>query len=158
MYAFYRHEPVFLVIEHDGKQISMIKFITEEKYWQHQALELSDRFTNQIKQALDDFFSGIDTKLELDYQIEGTEFEMQVWEKTKEIAFGQKASYADIAKAIGNPEAVRAVGTALGKNHIPLIIPCHRIIGSDGELHGFAGGLEIKQFLLDHEAGIQGKK
>ncbi len=156
MYAFYRHEPIFLVIEHDGTEINMIKFITEEKYWQHQALELIDRYTNRIKQVLDEYFAGTGKSFDLPYKLEGTEFELQVWAKTQEIPFGQTASYSDIAKAIGNPEASRAVGTALGKNHIPLLIPCHRIIGSDGELHGFAGGLEIKKWLLDHETRFKG--
>jgi methylated-DNA-[protein]-cysteine S-methyltransferase len=158
MYAFYRHEPIFLVIEHDGKQINMIKFISEEKYWEHQALELIDKFTNQIKKALDDYFAGIDMKLELDYVMIGSDFEKEVWEKTREISAGQTASYGEIAQAIDNPGAARAVGTALGKNHLPLLIPCHRIIGTDGELHGFAGGLEIKQWLLDHEAKCKESK
>jgi len=156
MYAFYRHEPVFLVIEHDGTEINMIKFISEEKYWEHQALELSDKYTNRIKQVLDEYFAGTGHTFDLPLKIEGTEFELQVWEKTQAIPFGQTASYSDIAKSIGNPDAFRAVGTALGKNHIPIIIPCHRIIGTDGALHGFAGGLEIKQWLLDHEAKFKG--
>jgi O-6-methylguanine DNA methyltransferase len=152
MFAFYRHEPVFLVIEHDGSEISMIKFITEEKYWQHQALELMDNYTNRIKAVLDGYFNGTAKDLDLPYKLEGTEFETQVWNATRNIKFGQTASYSEIAHAISKPEAARAVGNALHKNQLPLLIPCHRIVGSDGELHGFAGGREIKQFLLEHEA------
>lgn len=152
MYAFYRHEPLFLVIEHDGAQISMVKFISEEKYWQHQALELSDRFTNRIKEVLDEFFSGNNKTLDLSYLIEGSNFEKQVWEQTSKIPFGETASYSDIAKAIGNPGSAQAVGNALAQNKLVLLIPCHRVIGSDGELHGFAGGLEIKKWLLEFEA------
>jgi methylated-DNA-[protein]-cysteine S-methyltransferase len=151
MYAFYKHEPLFLVIEHDGSQITMIKFISEEKYWQHQALELIDRFTNVIKASLDEYFSGKSKSFDLPYLMQGTDFEKQVWEKTKEIGYGKTVSYGDIAKAIDNPDASQAVGNALGKNLLPLLIPCHRVIGSDGQLHGFAGGLEIKKCLLEFE-------
>lgn len=156
MYAFYRHEPIFLVIEHDGEQINMIKFITEEKYWQHQALELADKFTNRIKEVLDGYFDGSVQKLELPYILNGTDFENQVWKKTTSIPYGEKSTYAAIAKAIGKSDSSRAVGNALNKNLLPIIVPCHRIIGSDGELHGFAGGLEIKQWLLDHEEKHKG--
>jgi len=156
MYAFYRHEPVFLVIEHDGSEIKLIKFISEEKFWQHQALELMDKYTNKIKETLDAYFAGTSKTFDLPYKIEGTEFELQVWEATKKVAFGEKVTYSDIAKAIGNPDSARAVGNALNKNPLPLIVPCHRIIGSDGDLHGFAGGLEIKQWLLEHEEKHKG--
>jgi methylated-DNA-[protein]-cysteine S-methyltransferase len=152
MYAFYRHEPVFLVIEHDGKEINKIKFISEEIYWQHQALELMDKYTNVIKETLDGYFSGKLKDLDLPHRIDGTDFEQQVWKATQTIPYGQTASYSDIAKIIDNPNSVQAVGNALGKNMLPLIVPCHRVIGSDGELHGFAGGIEIKKFLLELEA------
>jgi len=156
MFAFYHHEPVFLVIEHDGTTISMVKFISEEKYWEHQALELMDHFTNQIKAVLDDYFAGKIKKLDLPFKAEGTEFEMKVWDAVQKIEYGKTATYTDIAKAVGEPEAARAVGNALNKNKLPLLIPCHRIIGTDGALHGFAGGEEIKQFLLEHEAKYRG--
>jgi methylated-DNA-[protein]-cysteine S-methyltransferase len=157
MYAFYRHEPIHLVIEHDGTTISMVKIIPEEKYWQHQALELSDKYTNKIKEVLDAYFAGKNRLDELTCQLDGTDFELSVWDKTKEIPFGSTATYADIAKAVGNPDAARAVGNALNKNPLLLIIPCHRIIGSDGEMHGFGGGVENKKWLLEHEAKNSGK-
>lgn len=156
MYAFYRHEPIFLVIEHNGTEINMVKIIQEEKYWQHQALELMDKFTNQIKEILDDYFAGKCRLTELPYVAEGTDFEKEVWDKTREIAFGATSTYSDIAKAVGNPDAARAVGNALNKNSLLLLIPCHRIIGSDGELHGFAGGLDNKKWLLEHESNHKG--
>ena len=156
MYAFYRHEPIFLVIEHNGTEINMVKIIPEEKYWQHQALELMDKFTNQIKEILDDYFAGKCRLTELPYVAEGTDFEKEVWHKTREIPFGTTSTYSDIAKAIGNPDAARAVGNALNKNPLLLLIPCHRIIGGDGELQGFAGGLENKKWLLEHESNHKG--
>lgn len=156
MYAFYGNEPVFLVIEHDGSQINMVKFISEEKYWQHQALELMDNYTNRIKASLADYFNGTGKELDLPHILSGTEFELQVWEETRKIPFGETRTYSDIANAISNPDAARAVGNALNKNPLPLLIPCHRVVGSDGELHGFAGGTEIKQWLLEHEAKFKG--
>jgi len=156
MFAFYRYEPIFLVIEHDSKEINMVKFISEEKYWQHQALELMDKYTNRIKQELDAYFTGTGKTFQLDFVFDGTSFEKKVWGATIKIPFGKKATYAEIASAIGNPESARAVGNALNKNPLPILIPCHRIIGSDGELHGFAGGLEIKEWLLQHEERHKG--
>jgi methylated-DNA-[protein]-cysteine S-methyltransferase len=158
MFAFYRHEPIYLVIEHDGVKISMLKIIPEEKYLQHQALELSDKFTNKIKEALDAYFSGKDSLGELAFELNGTDFELNVWNKTRDIPFGKTISYAELASAIDNPDAARAVGNALNKNPILLIIPCHRVIGSDGELHGFGGGLENKKWLLEHESSYAGKQ
>lgn len=158
MYAFYKHEPIFLVIEHDGSTINMTKFITEEKYWQHQALELMDKYTNVIKKELDELFTGLKKELDLAYTYEGTEFEMLVWEQTLKIPYGETITYNQLAKEIEHPDAARAVGNALHKNPLPLIIPCHRIIGSDGALHGFAGGTEVKQWLLNHEKKTTGKR
>ncbi len=152
MYAFYGHDPVFLVIEHDGSEITMIKFISEEKYWQHQALELMDKYTNRIKEQLKYYFSGSLKSFDLPHTCAGTDFEKNVWAATKAVSYGETAKYSDIANAIGNPGSARAVGNALNKNPLPLIIPCHRIVGSDGALHGFGGGLVIKQWLLKHEA------
>ena len=81
----------------------------------------------------------------------GTEFQQQVWQALTRIPYGQTRSYADIADTIGNPKAVRAVGAANGRNPLAIIVPCHRVIGRDGSLTGYAGGLAIKQFLLNLE-------
>ncbi len=82
----------------------------------------------------------------------GTEFQQRVWAALRLIPAGAKRSYADVARSIGRPAAVRAVARANATNHIPILVPCHRVIGSDGSLTGYAGGLERKQWLLDHEA------
>ena len=81
----------------------------------------------------------------------GTPFQRRVWDALLEIPYGATASYRDIAIAIGKPSAVRAVGLANGRNPIPIIIPCHRVIGSDGSLTGYGGGLDVKRFLLELE-------
>ena len=83
--------------------------------------------------------------------MQGTPFEQDVWQTLQGIPYGETASYGDVAKQIGRPRAVRAVGQANGKNYIPVVIPCHRVIGSNGRLTGFGSGLEIKAALLEHE-------
>lgn len=81
----------------------------------------------------------------------GTPFQLNVWQALREIPYGTVVSYKSIAEAVGNPKAVRAVGAANGKNPLPIVIPCHRVVGSDGSLTGFGGGLETKQRLIDLE-------
>lgn len=85
--------------------------------------------------------------------VEGTPFQRKVWEATSKIPYGETRTYAEIAKAIGHPKAVRAVGTALGKNPVCVIVPCHRVVPSGGGIGKYAYGPAMKQWLLDHEAG-----
>ena len=94
---------------------------------------------------------GFDFPLDLSI---GTAFQKMVWEKLREIPYGESRSYAWVAKQIGNPRAVRAVGMANNKNPLPPVIPCHRVIGSDGSLTGYASGLHVKKYLLEMEKGI----
>jgi methylated-DNA-[protein]-cysteine S-methyltransferase len=84
-------------------------------------------------------------------QPEGTPFQQQTWAALREIPFGEQISYRELARRIGRPGASRAVGGANGRNPIPIIVPCHRVIGADGTLTGFGGGLDVKRWLLDHE-------
>jgi methylated-DNA-[protein]-cysteine S-methyltransferase len=103
-----------------------------------------------IKQ-LEEYFDGKRTVFELPFDLEGTPFQQRVWLELFKIPFGKTRSYMDISKALGDPKAIRAVGTANGANKIAIIIPCHRVIGSDGSLTGYAGGLHRKKWLLDFE-------
>jgi methylated-DNA-[protein]-cysteine S-methyltransferase len=100
---------------------------------------------------LQDYFDGARTRFDLPLDFIGTDFQCAVWRALLDIPFGQTRSYAQIAAAIGRPKAVRAVGAANGRNPISIIAPCHRVVGSNGALTGFAGGLEAKAFLLDLE-------
>lgn len=100
---------------------------------------------------LSEYFAGQRTIFELPLEFYGTDFQKQVWAALLTIPFGETRSYLDIAKQIGNPKAVRAVGAANGKNPISIIAPCHRVIGANGSLTGFAGGLDNKQKLLKLE-------
>jgi methylated-DNA-[protein]-cysteine S-methyltransferase len=105
-------------------------------------------------QQLDEYFAGKLTKFDLKLRPEGTDFQKQVWEQLRKIPYGQTASYMDIAKAIGKIKAIRAVGAANGRNRIAIIIPCHRVLGSDGSLIGFGGGIWRKVWLLQHEGAL----
>ena len=104
---------------------------------------------------LDDYFKGKRQKFSVPLLLDGTVFQKAVWRQLQKIPFGKTASYGDIARAIGSPQAFRAVGNANNKNRIPLIIPCHRVIGSDGKLVGFGSGIWRKQWLLDHEKSVR---
>lgn len=103
------------------------------------------------KYQLQEYFTGKRTIFELKLELKGTEFQKRVWKKLLEIPFGKTISYKELAENLGNLNVVRAAASANGKNPIPVIIPCHRVIGSDGSLTGFSGGLERKKWLLEHE-------
>ncbi len=100
---------------------------------------------------LEQYFKGTREKFELPVDIIGTDFQIQVWQALAQIPYAETVSYSDIAKKIKNPKAVRAVGTANGKNPLAIIVPCHRVIAADGTMGGYAGGLKIKKALLELE-------
>ena len=104
---------------------------------------------------LGEFFAGERMSFDVPLSPHGTEFQQTVWKALCEVPFGATATYGDIAKAIGQPTATRAVGAANGRNPLPIIVPCHRVIGASGELTGYSGGggIETKRRLLDHESG-----
>lgn len=106
---------------------------------------------SECLRQLEGYFKGRRQKFNVPLVLKGTDFQKAVWRQLQKIPFGQIASYGDVARAIGRPQAFRAVGNANNKNRIPLIIPCHRVIGSDGRLVGFGSGIWRKQWLLDHE-------
>jgi methylated-DNA-[protein]-cysteine S-methyltransferase len=104
------------------------------------------------RRQLTEYFAGERREFDLPLKLSGTEFQMSVLEALQQIPYGETTSYADIAERVGRPKAVRAVGAANGRNPIPIIVPCHRVIGSHGELTGFGGGLDTKEALLRLEA------
>jgi methylated-DNA-[protein]-cysteine S-methyltransferase len=105
----------------------------------------------KVVRQLKEYFSGARKDFDLPLHLIGTEFQKLVWRQLCQVPFGQTASYKEIAKKIGRPKGMRAVGQANHRNPIPIIIPCHRIIGANGHLVGFGGGLDKKRFLLSHE-------
>ena len=107
------------------------------------------------REQLAEYFAGARRRFELSLEPAGTEFELAVWGALREIPYGETVSYGELAARIGHPDAARAVGVANARNPIAVIIPCHRVIGADGSLTGYGGGLERKRLLLDLEAGVQ---
>ena len=102
-------------------------------------------------QQFDEYFDGKRKSFNLPLSLSGTEFQMKVWNALQNIPYGETISYGELAAIIGNPKASRAVGMANNRNPIPIIVPCHRVIGHDGSLTGYAGGLELKRLLLELE-------
>lgn len=109
----------------------------------------------EAQRQLQEYFAGTRNQFTLELDFTGTDFQKQVWQALLTIPFGETRSYSQIAQQIGNPKAVRAVGAANGRNPISIIAPCHRVIGASGELTGFAGGLQAKQYLLALEGTSQ---
>jgi len=116
----------------------------------HSSLEKNEIIDRTIEQ-LDQYFEGTRTNFDIPLMMKGTSFQRQVWNALQAIEYGKTVSYQDIAIRIGNPKAVRAVGMANNRNPIVLIVPCHRVIGKNGSLVGYGGGLDVKKWLLDFE-------
>lgn len=106
------------------------------------------------RRQLEEYFDGRRRSFELELELTGSGFDVTVWQALREIPYGETISYGELARRIGRPDAVRAVGAANGRNPIAVIVPCHRVIGADGSLTGYGGGLERKRLLLDLEAGV----
>jgi methylated-DNA-[protein]-cysteine S-methyltransferase len=106
----------------------------------------------EAERQLSDYFAGKRTQFELPLEPRGTEFQKKVWRHLRRIPFGKTRSYGDIARTVGSPRASRAVGAACGKNPLSIVVPCHRVVGANGALTGFGGGLETKAELLSLEA------
>ncbi len=103
---------------------------------------------------LEEYFAGTRTTFDLPLAPSGSPFELSVWELLRAIPPGQTASYGDLARKLGDPTLARAVGRANGQNPLPIVVPCHRVIGADGSLVGFGGGIERKRWLLEHEGAL----
>ena len=111
-----------------------------------------------LARELSAFFAGELRVFTIPLKPMGTPFQLEVWSALQAIPFGQTRAYVDVANSLGKPESVRAVATANARNPLSIVIPCHRVIGSDGSLTGYAGGLNAKRFLLDHEARVAGSR
>lgn len=147
-YLNYFSSPLgLLAIESDGQGISGLSFKDKVEKQEHHSPLL-----DHCKEELAAYFKGELKEFTVPLSLQGTPFQRKVWQALKKIAYGQTATYGEIARMIGNPQAVRAVGGANNKNRVAIIIPCHRIVGSKGQLTGYAGGLERKKWLLMHES------
>ncbi|MFT4538313.1 MAG: methylated-DNA-[protein]-cysteine S-methyltransferase [Planctomycetota bacterium] len=146
-----------LAVVADGKLLAL-RFETEgeafeiDPSWSDTAKAVDRELLDRVERELDEYYTGRRRDFDLPLDPEGTDFQHRVWDELIRIEWGETISYGELAARIGKPTASRAVGAANGKNPIPIVIPCHRVIGSAGKLTGFGGGLPIKEALL----GIEG--
>lgn len=146
------NSPLGLVlIEGNENGISKISITSEEVV---KSDTISSLFT-EVVQQLKEYFEGHRTDFQFKMNPSGTEFQKKVWQELLKIPFGKTVSYQEITNTLGDPKAIRAVANANGKNPLWIVIPCHRVIGSDGSLTGYAGGLWRKKWLLDHENPVK---
>ncbi|HET7674451.1 MAG TPA: methylated-DNA--[protein]-cysteine S-methyltransferase [Gammaproteobacteria bacterium] len=141
-----------LLLAGDGEHLKLISF-EAGRYSQPPQPDWTqdDKPFADVIQQLDEYFSGTRRRFDLPLQPDGTPFQKTVWQALLDIPYGATESYGTVAKRIGRPKAVRAVGLSNGRNPIPIVIPCHRVIGADGSLTGYGGGLWIKEQLLTLE-------
>lgn len=152
METIYLNTPVgTLEIKGDIDGLAFVNFIDPEE---SESKIIPESLQNTVQQ-LSEYFEGNRTNFKLKLNPEGTFFQKKVWQQIKDIPFGKTASYQEIANQLGDPKAIRAAASANGKNPIAIIIPCHRVIGSDGSLIGYAGGLQRKKWLLEHENPVK---
>ena len=137
----------YLKIEADENVLQRLNFIDTP---QNDAIKENEAI-KKCKQQLDEYFLGKRKDFDLSLALNGTPFQNKVWNELLSIPFGKTISYLQLAKKLSDGKCIRAVGTANGKNPMAIIVPCHRVIGSDGKLVGYAGGLGRKKFLLQHE-------
>ena len=141
----------FTEIQGDENGISKIHVMNED-------VEISTKIPEELKEAvlqLQDYFDGKRTTFTFPLNPSGTDFQKKVWDELLHIPFGKTCSYLDLSKKLGDVKAIRAVASANGKNPLWIVVPCHRVIGTNGSLTGYAGGLWRKKWLLDHENPVK---
>ncbi len=147
-FAIYETHLGYFIMKYEDDCIIYFKKLHEESITEFGTkTELTDRVYTQLLE----YFDGKRKQFDVPYRLNGTEFQKKVWSALCDIPYGETRSYKDIAIAVGNEKASRAVGMANNKNPITIIVPCHRVIGTSGKLVGYAGGLTMKEFLLTME-------
>jgi len=150
-----------IVISHQG----VVCVTTEDRAsarfarWEREGIQIQDggKLNETVADQLDAYLAGKLRQFSVPLDLRGTPFQRQVWEQLFKIPYGETRSYGQIAKALGQPKSARPVGQAIGRNPVAIIVPCHRVIGSDGKLTGYGGGLHRKQALLELEAAVLSK-
>ena len=153
-YKIYDFEIGKLAICEENGKIVLVNVVKTKEDIEEMAKNSIQKETSLIKntkQQLDEYFAGKRKKFDIPIKLDGTDFQIKVWKELLKIPYGETCSYLDIAKRIGNPKASRAVGMANNKNKIIIIVPCHRVIGSNKKLVGYACGLDVKEKLLELE-------
>lgn len=152
---YYKSPIGVLRIKNEGNAIAEVAFADKKGVLKEDEFEFKKPASPVIKKCikqLDEYFTGTRLDFELELAQPGTEFQQSVWTGLLNIAYGKTLSYLSFSKKLGNVKAIRAVGTANGKNNIAIIVPCHRVIGSNGSLVGYGGELWRKKWLLEHES------
>ncbi len=142
------------IIELTAADDALVSLYFVERQESTQSAEPLLPLLQQAREQLQEYFAGRRQVFDLPLAPRGSNFQMKVWRELRAVPYGKTVSYLDIARALGDPKAVRAVGNANGKNPISIIIPCHRVIGRDGKLIGYGGGLWRKEWLLKHEGAL----
>jgi methylated-DNA-[protein]-cysteine S-methyltransferase len=135
-----------------------LSFVEEKMPIETEKVVVLPAFLQICTTQLNEYFAHTRKEFTLPLQPQGTDFQQVVWQELQKIPFGKTISYMMLAKRLGNEKVIRAAGTANGKNPIAIIIPCHRVIGADGSLTGYAGGLHRKKWLLEHEGILKEQK
>ena len=141
-----------LTLTSNGSALTQLLIAREDETDAELVAPETDAVLAAAREQLDAYFDMRLTRFDLPLEPRGTDFQRRVWESLRVIPFGETISYAELARRIDNPKAVRAVGAANGRNPLMIVVPCHRVIGADGSLTGFGGGIERKRWLLDHES------
>ncbi|MGI9335072.1 MAG: methylated-DNA--[protein]-cysteine S-methyltransferase [Gammaproteobacteria bacterium] len=147
-----------LVLATNGQALATILFPTEQRGHPQPGWRRDDALFAHARAQLDAYFAGELRTFDLALDLAGTPFQCAVWEALLDIPYGETTSYGALATRIGRPKASRAVGSANGSNPLPIVVPCHRVIGANGDLTGFGGGLPIKRWLLRHEGALPGTR
>ena len=140
-----------VLIAFDKKLISILFENTKPDVLENSTENQNNSILFQTEHQLNEYFSGNRKKFDIPLKLDGTIFQKKVWKELQKIPYGETISYQELAKRVGDIKKSRAVGNANGRNPIPIIVPCHRVILKNGKLGGYGGGLEIKRFLLDLE-------
>ena len=156
-YTYYESPVQPLLLTSDGAALTGL-YMVEHRHGPEVGADWVERpqalpFVQTIRQ-LDAYFGGTLTEFDLPLAPEGTEFQRKVWRELRNIGFGETLSYGELARRIGSPNASRAVGLANGRNPLSIVVPCHRVIGANGKLTGYGGGIDRKATLLDHERAV----
>lgn len=147
VFLLWRKEGVFLVSFIKEKQLKKVSGFVKYDF-------RIERSNSMLEKQLNEYFNGKRKEFELDLIMNGTRFQQKVWKELLKVPFGETVSYGEIAKRVGNPKGARSVGMAVSRNPLSIVIPCHRVIRSSGEIGGYAGGVYRKKWLLQHEGAF----
>jgi methylated-DNA-[protein]-cysteine S-methyltransferase len=150
--AYYKSPIGILLITEEDDLITSIYALDEE----HEVSPPETHILQMVVQQLNEYFMGTRKKFDMPIKQKGSAFQQQVWNQLTKIAYGKTISYLQQSKFMDNPLGIRAIASANGKNHLLIVVPCHRVIGSDGSLTGFGCGIWRKKWLLEHEARVLG--